>query len=232
MKTLTVIPAKLGSTRLPRKNLQPLGGKPLLAWTVEAALASGCCGEVMVSTESEEVAEVARKLGAKVPFLRPEYLSRDPYEVYDVCAHVLERYEELGEVFDTLVLLLPTSPFRSVADIVGTFDVFRSKKASFAASVSRFECDLFCAHVMDGDGALAPLFPELFGTPSCKRPKPYEINGAVLVADVAAMRAQQTLYGDKFHGYVMDWWRSIDIDTEADMEYAKYLLDGHMPDHA
>lgn len=224
MNVLTVIPAKLGSTRLPKKNILPLGGKPLLQWTVETALAAGCCGEVMVSTESEEVAEVARAAGAEVPFMRPEYLGCDPYEVYDVCSHALNAYDELGRTFDTLVLLLPTSPFRSVEDIQGTFAVFEKNNASFAASVSRFECDLFCAHTMDESGRLNAMFPDLFHMASCDRPTPYEINGAVHVADVTAVRKQRTVCGDNFYGHEMDWWRSVDIDTKADFTYAEYLI--------
>ena len=225
MNVLTVIPAKLGSTRLPKKNILPLGGKPLLHWTIEAALTAGCCGEVMVSTESEQVAEVARQAGAEVPFMRPDHLSRDPYGVYHVCAHALDAYEAMGRTFDVLMLLLPTSPFRSVADIRGTWELFHEQKARFAASVSRFCCDLFCAHTMDENGRLTPMFPDLFRTPACDRPVPFEINGAVHVVDVEALRAQRTICGDDFYGYVMDWQRSVDIDTEADLEFARFLLE-------
>jgi CMP-N-acetylneuraminic acid synthetase len=225
MNILTVIPAKLGSTRIFKKNIRILGGKPLLHWTIQTALDSGCCGEVMVSTESEEVAEIARQAGAKVPFIRPEYLSKDPYEVYDVCAHAVGEYEKLGKTFDTLVLLLPTSPFRAVEDIQETLQTFIAKQASFAVSVSAFECNLFSAHVIDEDQKMTVMFPEYFTMETRKRPKPYQINGAVFVADIQALKEQKTLYGDNFYAYVMDWKRSVDIDTETDFNFAEYLLE-------
>jgi len=225
MNVLTVIPAKLGSTRLPQKNILPLGGKPLLHWTIEAALASKCCGEVMVSTESERVAEIARQGGAVVPFMRPEYLSKDPYQVYEVCAHVLDEYEKRGRQFDVMVLLLPTSPFCSSTDIQGTFQVFMENNASSAISVSTFENDVFSAHSVNEDGVLTPLFPDLFKTPPHKRPVPYELNGAVTIVSITAFREQKTLCCQSAYAYRMDWRRSVDIDSPADFQYAEYLIE-------
>src|SRR4029434_3121443 len=101
-----------GSTRLPEKNIRPLGGKPLLGWTVEAARASGVIDRLIVSTEDELVAQIARACGAEVPFIRPAELARDPAGVVQVGLHALQAMRDLGAEFRTLVILLPTCPLR------------------------------------------------------------------------------------------------------------------------
>lgn len=225
MKVLTIIPAKLGSTRLKRKNVLPLGGKPLLAWTIDAALESNVCGTVMVSTESLEIAEAARAAGAEVPFLRPEHLSRDPYGVANVCEHVLEEYGARGEDFDAMVVLLPTSPFRTAEDVREGMKLFIDTKAPFVSSVSPFGCDIFSAHQFGDGGGLEPLFPEYFKQRPHLRPVPYEINGAVMIAHVKRFLVEKTLCGEGMIGFAMPWQRCVDIDTEADFAYASYLLE-------
>lgn len=135
MKVLTIIPAKAGSTRLPLKNLLPLAGKSLLVRVIDTAVASGICGTVMVSTESEEVAVAAREAGAEVPFMRADHLARDPYGVADVCLNVLDCYEERGMLFDKLFILLPTSPFCHPEDVIAADRLFREEKAKFLFSV-------------------------------------------------------------------------------------------------
>ena len=195
MDVLTIIPAKIGSTRLPRKNILPLAGEPLINWTIKAALQSGECGTIMVSTESLEIAEVAKGSGAEVPFLRPEALAVDPYGVVHVCEHVLLEYEKMEKTFQTLVVLLPTSPFRTEADIRESLRIFKERNASFVSSVSAYESDVFAAHSINDNGLLDPIFPDLFEMRPHLRPVPYEINGAVMVADVQEFLKQKTLCG-------------------------------------
>ncbi|MEF2230119.1 MAG: acylneuraminate cytidylyltransferase family protein [Pseudodesulfovibrio sp.] len=225
MNILTIIPAKLGSTRLPRKNILPLGGRPLLEWTIQSALDAGCCGEVMVSTESEEVAAIARRAGVLVPFMRPDYLSHDPYQAYEVCEHVLDEYEKAGKRFDTLILLLPTSPFRSPEDIRRTLALYRREGVTAGISASLFSADIYSAHSLGEGGAITPIFPEMFRAPAHERPAPYELNGAVTIVSVDVFRKQRSFCGDHPAAYVMDWPRCLDIDNREDLEYAAYLLD-------
>src|SRR5207302_2200477 len=112
-KTLAVIPAKAGSMRLPRKNLLPVAGKSLLEWAILSARESKLFDRISVSTEDNEIAATAEKLEIDVPFKRPDALSRDPAGVVDVSLHVLDEWQKRGENYDTLVILLPTSPFRT-----------------------------------------------------------------------------------------------------------------------
>ena len=112
-RVLGLIPAKGGSIRLPRKNIRKLAGKTLLQRAIEAAQQSGVINHLSVSTEDEQIATEAKQLGVDVPFMRPTYLSKDPYGVVDVALHALDEWERLGKCFQTLVILLPTSPFRN-----------------------------------------------------------------------------------------------------------------------
>ncbi|MBW1767645.1 MAG: acylneuraminate cytidylyltransferase family protein [Deltaproteobacteria bacterium] len=223
---LTIIPAKIGSTRLPKKNIRLLGDKPLISYTINAAFASDICGEIMVSTESPEIAEISRNMGAKVPFMRPEHLGKDPYGVVDVCMHVLGEYEKRGSNFKKLIILLPTSPFRTEVDIWEANKIFDGYKANFLMSVSEFEHNPFGAlrFQEDSDNIMIPTFPEHIGKKRHEIPKTYSANGAICILDVQAFKKAGTYYGNPLYTYTMPWNRSIDIDTEMDLKFAEFLL--------
>lgn len=223
---LTVIPAKLGSIRLPRKNILPLCGKPMVAYAIKAARDSGVCGEVMVSTESPEVADIARECGAAVPFLRPAVLGRNPHGVVDVCMHVLDAYEQTGRRFRTLAILLPTAPLRTAEDVRRAMETFSSLGASFLMTVSPFEHNPYSAlrFVPGEEGRLTPCFPEWSGRMASTLPPPFRPDGAVCIVDVAAFRKAGTYYGDPLHASVTPWPNGLDVDTLADFELAEFYL--------
>ncbi|HKW84805.1 MAG TPA: acylneuraminate cytidylyltransferase family protein, partial [Burkholderiaceae bacterium] len=123
-RLLAVVPARGGSKRLPRKNVRPLGGRPLIAWTIEAAHASGVLDDVLVSTDDEEIADAARQCGAQVPWLRPAALATDTATSAAVLQHALAWYEAKRGAVSGVVLLQPTSPFRSPASIRGAVASF------------------------------------------------------------------------------------------------------------
>lgn len=223
-KTLCLIPAKGGSTRLARKNVLPLGGKPLLGWAVDAAAQSGLMDHIVVSTEDEQIAEVARTLGADVPFMRPLHLARDPAGVVDVALHTLGELRNRGKEYQTLVILLPTCPFRNADDVRNACELFRETNASFLMSVSRYEHTPFAAMSLDGERRLRPYFSEYIGKKSQEMPKAYRANGAIHVLEVAAFERERSYYAQPLIGYEMPWQRSIDIDTEHDLRFAESLL--------
>ncbi len=224
-KVITIIPAKGASKRLKRKNLALLAGKPLLAYPIETAMASGVCGEITVSTEDEEIANVARRYGANVPFLRPDYLAHDPYEAEDVCLHVLERYEQEGQRFDTLVLLLATAPFCAAKDVRECLRIFREHDGKFLMSVSRMHPHYYYAMRFNQDGmTMSPVFDDDHLHMRVRPPTPVRCNGAVTVMDVEAFREARTYYGKPLLGYEMPAERSIDVDTKDDLLYAEVLL--------
>lgn len=223
-KTLCLIPAKGGSTRLRRKNILPLGGKPLIAWAIEAARQSGVIDRLVVSTEDEEIAAVARQWGAEVPFMRPPELARDPAGVVDVALHALEELRRQGEEYRNLVILLPTCPFRMAEDIRAACALFQEKGASFLMSVSRYEHTPFAALRLDGGHLLTPYFPQYIGRKSQEMPVAHRANGAIHVLDVAAFEAARSYYAQPLVGYEMPRERSVDIDTEHDLRLAESLL--------
>lgn len=221
---LGLIPAKGGSTRLARKNLRLLGGRPLLAWAAQAARESGIIDRLVVSTEDAEVASTARSLGIEVPFERPAALARDPAGVSDVALHALECLEGEGAHFDTIIVLLPTCPLRAAEDVSGAYRVFRNHGACFVLSVSPFDHTPFAALSIGGDGRVSPVFPQYFGRKSQDLPAAHRPNGAVHVMDAAAFRTQRTYIGSPLFAYVMPPERSIDIDTELDLMLAEALV--------
>lgn len=222
---LTIIPAKGTSGRLKRKNAILMAGKPLIAYAIETAKKSKLCGEIMVSTEDNEIALLSKKLGATVPFMRPEYLSYDPYEVDDVCLHVLKQYEEIGKTFDTLIILLPTSPFCAVEDIIESIRKFQENDGQFLISVSKMDPHYYHAFTFDEQKlTLSNVFDDNRFFDKTTPPTPVRCNGAVTIVDIKAFKSAGTYYGQPLLGYEMPWERSVDIDTEQDLMFAEWLI--------
>lgn len=233
-RVLGLIPAKGGSVRVARKNLRPLGGKPLLQWTIDAALRSECLDRVVVSTEDPEAAALAREGGAEVPFMRPPHLARDPYGVVDVCLHALDDLESGGDRFDHLVILLPTSPFRTGRHIEEALGQYRELRADFLMSVTRLDHSLLSAHVLQGD-FMQPLHPEWIerlGARANKAELPVLVksNGAVTILGVERFRAERSYYVYPLAAYPMPWPAGLDVDTGDDLLLAEALLSaGRVP---
>ena len=221
---LGLIPAKGGSTRLAQKNIRPLGGKPLLAWTAEAAKTCQIFDRLIVSTEDEKVAQVAGSLGLEIPFLRPAHLALDPAGVVDVALHALEELERRGDRYETLIILLPTCPFRNAQDICAAYTEFRDHGASCLMSVAPFSHTPFSALSLNDQKQLKPYFPELLGRKSQEMPGAYRPNGAIHILDVEWFKENKSYFGPPLLGYLMPRGRSVDIDTEDDLRMAEVLL--------
>jgi CMP-N,N'-diacetyllegionaminic acid synthase len=225
-KTLAIIPAKEGSRRLPGKNIKPLAGKNLLERSISAANEAEVFDRIFVSTESEKVAAIARAAGIDVPFMRPLDLASDPAGVVDVSLHVLDEFEKRGETFQTLVILLPTSPFRTVGDIHGALKCYTDKKVDFLHSVVA-EAHSPLSSLIFLDGLLAPLHPEWIERTGAKATDeaPYLVraNGAVSIVNVARFRLEKTYYAYPLAAYEMPWERSMDVDTPLDFTWAEFV---------
>ncbi|MFZ5806401.1 MAG: cytidylyltransferase domain-containing protein [Verrucomicrobiota bacterium] len=223
-RILGLIPAKGSSTRLRTKNIRHLGGKTLLEYAVRAMKESGLPDRIIVSTEDKKVAQVARHAGAEVPFIRPEQLAKDPAGVSQVALHALEMLRKQGEIYDTLIITLPTCPFRSAQDIRDAYALFKKKNASFLMSVCRFPHTPFGAWEISEKNIARPFFSEYAGIQSTRHPKAYRPNGAVHIVDVKAFEKAGTYIGQPLFAYEMPDERSIDIDTEEDFLYAEFKL--------
>ena len=162
-RILGVVPAKGASTRLARKNIRALGGKPLLGWAADAARATDRFDRLVVSTEDEEVAAVARRHGLEVPFMRPRELAVDPVEADGVALHAIEALADRGEQYDVVAIMLPTCPFRTADDIAAALDLFFSRSEPNLMSLSPFTHTPFAALIVDPSGLATPVFPDLFG---------------------------------------------------------------------
>jgi len=223
MKTLTIIPAKGTSTRLARKNILSLQGKSLVQHAYDAALESGVCGDIMVSTEDAEIAEHATQLGAWLPFLRPTNLAVDPYGVESVALYCLSELEKMGYQYQKLILLLPTSPLRSVADIKAANRVFNDHKATRLMSVCEYDHSPYSSWVYKS-GQVEPLFEQHYQKRSQQLDKTYRCNGAIHILDVEEFKVTKSYTKQPLHSYVMPRERSVDIDTQDDWQYAEWLM--------
>jgi len=213
---LGVIPARGGSKRLPGKNLLPVAGRPMIAWTVAAARGSKYLDRLIVSTDDPRIADAARGLGVKVPFLRPSALSSDTATSEDVLIHALDA---VGGDFALAVLLQPTSPLCRTEDIDSALETCVAGDAPACVSVYVPAKPLAWLMTKNGAGCLRRVF-----APSQVPEPAYMPNGAIFVIDVAAFRRGRTLYPADAVPYVMPAERSIDVDTEADLAVAEALL--------
>ena len=215
-----LITARGGSKGIPRKNIRELGGKPLIAWTIEAALACGGLSRVVVSTDDADIAVVAKAAGAEIPFMRPAHLAEDETPGIAPVLHAMDMLPEA----EAILLLQPTSPLRSSADISGLLSMASEKKADSIVSVCTVEDHPFWTYAIND--ALQLHRPD--GLPHVPRrqdlPPRYVLNGAMYFAKADWLRCSGQLICDKTLGYVMPAERSIDIDSLFDWEIAEHLM--------
>ena len=223
-RVLGLIPAKGASTRLPRKNLRLLGGRPLIDWTIAAAKEARICDRLVVSTEDAEIAGHARAAGAEVPFERPDDLAVDPAGVVQVALHALDTLEAAGDRYDVICIMLPTCPFRTAIDLEHAFAQFRARPEPNLMSVAPFHHTPFNAFGLGDDGLLFPHFPDRFGRKSQEQPAAFRPNGAIHILDVPWFRQSRSYLASPILAYVMPRERSIDIDSEEDLREAESLL--------
>lgn len=229
VNTLCLIPAKGCSTRLPRKNMLPLGGKPLIAHSIQKALSAGIFKNVCVSTEDKEIAEQAKKYGAEVPFVRPEVLAHDPATIVDVVLHALDYYKSQEILFEQVCVLLPTAPFVTIADIKNAMNIFHANGNNSALlSVTNTEFPPYNAWLInevEEGRMLSPCFPDSAyrHTKSTECPKTYRSNGAILIVDSQTLLKGKGYQSEGIMPYVMPSERSLDIDTELEYQFAVFL---------
>jgi CMP-N,N'-diacetyllegionaminic acid synthase len=228
MKHIAIITARSGSKGLKDKNIKLLDGKPLLAYTIEAAQESGVYDCIHVSTDSEVYADIARGCGADVPFLRSEELSGDAAGSWDVIRWVLEEYEKLGRSFDTVTLLQPTSPLRDAQDIRGAFDRMQEKQADAVVSVCEVDHSPLWSNTLPEDGSMNGFLASGGNARRQQLATYYRLNGAIyLVKTGLAKKTDMQLYGEKTFAYIMSKEHSVDIDDELDFLVAETVFKYH-----
>lgn len=225
MNIVAIIPARGGSKGLIRKNVLPLNGKPLIAYSIEAALKLKEVKRVIVSTDDQEIADIAKKYGAEVPFLRPESLASDTATTIDVLKHTIEFLkEEEGYSTDHVLLLQPTSPLRSEKHAKEALNLYLENQCP-VVSVCLADTHPYLMRVKQGD-YLLPFMeqPDQKATRRQDLPEVYELNGAIYFTDHHHLMNESAIYKDKVIPYVMDKRSSVDIDDEIDFKLAEVLL--------
>ena len=222
MRTLGLIPARGGSKGLPGKNTRLLAGRPLLEWTVRAARASGRIDRLILSTDDVGIAAAGTACACEVPFLRPAELAGDTTPMIDVVLHALDA---LGEGFDLVVLLQPTSPLRSGQDIAACVDLCAETGAPSVVAVTPVSESPYWMFTLDPGQSLARLLPEAsVQTRRQDLPPSYLINGAVYAAQPDWLRRHRAFLTADTKGYVMPRERSVDIDDMDDWTVAEAIF--------
>lgn len=225
MRNIAVITARSGSKGLKDKNIKLLNGKPLMAYTIEAAKKSGIFDCIHVSTDSEHYAEIARAYGADVPFLRDAELATDTAGTWDTVRAVVRKYNEMGKNFDTVTLLQPTSPLRNAEDIQQAFKVFNEKNADSVISICEVDHSPKICNTL-GEGTSMNGFID---TTTVGRRQElgtyYRINGAIYIQKTEVLMNNQNLYGPKSYAYIMSKMHSVDIDDAFDFMVAETAME-------
>lgn len=225
-KNLAVIPARGGSKGIPQKNIRILAGKPLIAWTIEAAKQALCVDRVVVSTDDQQIADIARAWGAEVPFMRPAELAKDDTPGICPLIHAVRWLEENEGYYPKYVMLLQaTSPLRTSGDIDQAYELAVEKKADGVVSVCEAQRHPYWMKRIAPDGLIAPFMEN---TPHSIRrqdlPTAYGLNGAIYLVTREVLLAKETFFTDQTYGYIMPPERSLDIDNMWEFQLTELVI--------
>lgn len=226
MKILGLIPARGGSKRLPGKNSRDIGGKPLIAWTIDAALDSNVLSDLIVSTDDLQIADISSRCGVSVNEMRPAFLATDTSSSVDVALYELEKYEKSHGPVDGLMLLQPTSPFRKSASILGATKLFGTSGVTSVVSVSHSDIHPAWCYFIENN-VMSPVVPNFHNEiRSQDLQKTYVVNGAIYLIAPDLLRKSRKFIQPHTHPFVLtDPTESIDIDSEWDWKIACYMVD-------
>ncbi len=225
-KIIAIIPARAGSKRLPGKNTLPFVGRPCIQWTIDAAIGCRQIDDVVVSTNDTKVSELVSEHKGLQLIHRPAYLAQDTSSTVDVVVHALEVLTNRGQEYQWLLLLQPTSPLRTAADIEAAFDLLSEKEANGLVSICK------TSHPREWVGTTTPgesLESFFKGTDlkvsSNELPVSYTVNGAIYIVEVDLFLRERTFFPEKnIIGFEMSRESSVDIDVQIDFDFAEYLL--------
>jgi CMP-N,N'-diacetyllegionaminic acid synthase len=225
-RLLAIIPARGGSKRLPRKNILYLEGKPLIAWTIKAALKSKYIDRVVVSTDDDEIAEISKKYGADVPFIRPDELSTDEASSVDTIIYTLDKLKQQNDNYHYIVLLQPTSPLRTYKHINNAVKIMQGSKALSVISVAEATHNsIWCNQLGDNNDLSEFINLGYKNKRSQDLPKQYCLNGAIYLCEVSSFIKQHGFFlENRCCAFEMDKESSIDIDDKIDFQLAEVLI--------
>lgn len=223
---IAIIPARGGSKGLPGKNIKPLNGLPMIGYAIREAQQSTFISDIIVSTDSPDIANVAKELGASVPFLRPDKLAGDTSSAIDVYIYTIDRLNnEYGFSIENFVVLQPTSPLRTTEDIDGALATFFDQQAESVISVTEAAHPPVWAKKINEEGILKNYFPEYASNQNRQEINTaYMPNGAVFAFNYLKLKSEYGYYFEKTYPFIMPANRSVDVDTYLDFEFAEFLM--------
>jgi N-acylneuraminate cytidylyltransferase/CMP-N,N'-diacetyllegionaminic acid synthase len=220
---IAIIPARGGSKGLPGKNIKDLNGKPLIAYTIEAALNAKNIHQVIISTDDKEIAKIAVKHGAKCPFMRPDFLANDEAKGIDVMKFTISELEKKNKIsINEFMVLQPTSPLRNSEDIDSAIHIFKNKNADSVISYCQEHHPISWHKYITEEGKFQNIFEDSLNNRQKERPTFYP-NGAIYIFRKDLI-LRDIYYSENSYAYIMPRNRSVDIDTLEDFEYAEFLL--------
>jgi pseudaminic acid cytidylyltransferase len=226
MRPVAVIPARGGSKRIPRKNIRPFNGRPMLAWSVATAMDSGIFARVIVSTDDAEIAKIARDHGAEAPFTRPAELADDYSGTGAVMEHTARWLKVRGELPQYLCCIYPTAPFLAVEDLQRGLQALEAGEWSYVVAATTFDAPVFRGFCMQPQGSLAMLFPEHAGTRSQDLPQVLHDAAQFYWGRSEAWLLQRPGLAEDSTAVLVPRWRVQDIDSEEDWRRAELMAPG------
>ncbi|MFL0197700.1 acylneuraminate cytidylyltransferase family protein [Clostridium sp. WILCCON 0269] len=225
---LAIIPARSGSKGIIDKNIKEINNKPLMVYTIDACIKSKIFDGIIVSTDSEKYAKIAENYGASVPFLRPDELSTDTASNHDVILHVLNEIKKMGNSYDYIVLLQPTSPLRNGKHILESVDKLLNYDANSIVSICEVDHPSNINIVLDSNMRLDFLFDDNKKMRRQDMEKEYRINGAIYICKTDYFLKYKSFYREKSYPYIMDKISSIDIDDIYQFEFVKFIINNNL----
>lgn len=229
MKVLYIVTARGGSKGVPRKNIRMVGGLPLIAYKIIAAKKSMAEKRIIVSTDDEEIARIAKQYGAEVPFMRPDFLATDSASSMDVIEHAMNWVEERDDdKFDYVCMLEPSSPFATYQDLDNAFQLLQETNADTLLGMEEVDVNSIFINELDEQGGLSHFYNVICNMKSVRRQdqkKEYTMNGCMYIAKWDYFKKNKLFHSMNSVPYIMPREKSIEIDTMIDYEFACFLVD-------
>jgi pseudaminic acid cytidylyltransferase len=220
---LAIIPARGGSKRIPKKNIKLFSGKPMISYSIQAAIQAGIFDDVIVSTDSQEIAQMAIRSGANVPFMRPAKLADDFATTADVLLHAIDYYNDQGKKIDFFCCIYATAPFIRLSDIIKGYETLRSKNATSVFTVTSFSYSIFRALKINKNGTISMFWPENINVRSNDLPEAYHDAGQFYWANTVKFYEAKSLFAKDSLPIVLPRYIAQDIDTMEDWENAERM---------
>jgi len=220
-RILAIIPARSGSKGLPDKNIRDFCGKPLIAHSINGAIKTEVIDTIFVSTDSEKYAEISKSYGASVPFLRPDNIASDTSPASDYIMHAIESFEQIGEIYDYVMVLQPTSPLRQSFHIMQSIAMVIDRGLESVVSFSEADHPIEYYHYLPDDLSLAGIDHKISNRQEAR--KAFRVNGMIYVSSVSSYLRTRSFYSDHGKAIIINMPYAIDIDSETDFVMAEYI---------